>query len=56
MYEHLGNITFSRGRYNGTFTVPIAVHRNRVTTFGSIKAGTAAFADYAINLSVSMKL
>lgn len=49
-------ITFSRGRYSATLTVPIAIHRNRVTTFGSIKAGDAAFADYTLNLSVSMKL
>ncbi len=49
-------ITYSKGRYSGTFTVPIAVHRNRVTTFGSIKAGDAAFADYTFNLSLSLKL
>ncbi len=49
-------ITYSRGRYTGTFTVPIAVHRNRVTSFGSSKAGDAAFADYTFNLSLSMKL
>ena len=49
-------MTFSKGRYSGTFTVPIAIHRNRVTTFGSAKAGDAAFADYTFNLSLSMKL
>jgi hypothetical protein len=49
-------VTYSKGRYSGTLTVPIAVHRNRVTTFGSAKAGDAAFADYTINLSLSMKL
>jgi hypothetical protein len=49
-------VTFSKGRYSGTLTVPVAVHRNRVTTFGAIKAGDAAFADYTINLSLSMKL
>ncbi len=48
--------TYSKGRYSGTLTVPIAVHRNRVTTYGATKAGDAAFADYTINLSVSMKL
>jgi len=49
-------ITYAKGRYSGTLTVPVAIHRNRVTTFGSIKAGDAAFADYTINLSFSMKL
>jgi hypothetical protein len=49
-------VTFGRGRYSGTLTVPIAVHRNRVTTYGATKAGDAAFADYTLNLSVSMKL
>jgi hypothetical protein len=48
--------TYSKGRYSATLTVPVAVHRNRVTSFGAAKAGDAAFADYTINLSVSMKL
>jgi hypothetical protein len=49
-------ITYSRGRYTATFTFPIAIHRNRVPTFGSLRAGDAAFADYTWNLSLSMKL
>jgi len=49
-------VTYSKGRYTVTMTVPIAVHRNRVTTFGSIKAGDAAFADYTWNFNFSMKL
>lgn len=49
-------VTYSKGRYTSTLTVPIAVHRNRVTTFGAIKAGDAAFADYTLNLSVTMRL
>ena len=49
-------VTYGKGRYTGTLTVPIAVHRNRTTTFGSIKAGDAAFADYTINFSLSMKI
>lgn len=49
-------VAFSRGRYSGALTVPIAVHRNRVTTYGQTKAGDAAFADYTLNLSLSMKL
>jgi hypothetical protein len=49
-------VTYSKGRYTATMTVPIAVHRNRVTTFGSAKAGDAAFADYTFNFNFSMKL
>jgi len=49
-------ITYSKGRYSGTFTVPIAIHRNRVVSYGATKAGDAAFADYTLNLSLSMKL
>ncbi|MEN9401870.1 MAG: hypothetical protein RL091_573 [Verrucomicrobiota bacterium] len=48
--------TFSKGRFTSTLTVPIAIHRNRVTTYGAIKAGDAAFADYTINVSVAVKL
>ena len=49
-------MTYTNGRNSGTLTVPVAIHRNRVTTFGSIKASDAAFADYTINMSLSMKL
>jgi len=49
-------VTYGKGRYSATLTVPVAVHRNRVTSYGATKAGDAAFADYTINLSVSMKL
>lgn len=49
-------VAFSKGRYSGALTVPVAVHRNRTTTFGRLTAGDAAFADYTINLSLSMKL
>jgi len=49
-------VSYSKGRYASTLTVPIAVHRNRTTTFGSVKAGDAAFADYTINFSLSMKI
>ena len=49
-------ITYTMGRYTATFTFPIAVHRNRVTTFGSLRAGDAAFADYTWNFSLAMKL
>jgi hypothetical protein len=49
-------IAYARGRYTVSLAVPVAVHRNRTTTFGSIKAGDAAFADYTINVGLSMKL
>lgn len=48
--------TYSRGKFVGTVTVPIAVHRNRTTTFGSVKAGDAAFADWSLNTSFSFRL
>ncbi|MFZ5495033.1 MAG: hypothetical protein ACOZE5_06810 [Verrucomicrobiota bacterium] len=48
--------SFSRGRFSGTITVPIAVHRARTTTFGSIKAGDAAFADWTLNTSFTVRL
>ncbi len=48
--------TFSKGRYAGTVTVPLAVYRARTTTFGSNRAGDAAFADWTLNLSFSVRL
>jgi hypothetical protein len=48
--------TYSYGRYAGTITVPLAVYRARTTTFGSIRAGDAAFADWTLNLSFSVRL
>jgi hypothetical protein len=48
-------VTYSYGKFSGTITVPIAVHRNRTTTFGSVRAGDAAFADYSINTSFSYR-
>jgi hypothetical protein len=49
-------ISYSKGRFSGTITVPWAVHRNRTTTFGSAKAGDAAFADYTVNTSFSWRM
>lgn len=49
-------VTYQKGRYTATFTLPIAVHRNRVTTYGSSRPGDAAFADYTYILTLSMKL
>ena len=48
-------VTFSKGRFSGTLTVPVAVIRNRTTTFGSTRPGDAAFSDYTINLSSSYR-
>jgi hypothetical protein len=44
-------VSYNRGRFSGTITVPILVHANRTTTYGSTRAGDAAFADYTINAS-----
>ena len=49
-------VTYQWGAYSGTLTVPVAVHRNRTTTYGSVRAGDAAFADYTINASFSIRL
>jgi hypothetical protein len=48
-------ISFAKGRFVGTLTVPIAVHHRRSTTFGSSRPGDAAFADYTINSSVGWR-
>jgi len=49
-------VTYTKGRYSGTITFPVAIHRNRVTSYGSLKAGDAAFADYTFNASFSVRL
>lgn len=49
-------VSFSRGRFSTSVTVPIAVYRARTTTFGSIKAGDAAFADWTLNTSLTIRL
>ena len=48
--------SYSRGKFSCTIAVPVAIHRNRTTTFGSIKAGDAAFADWTLNTSFSIRL
>lgn len=48
--------TFSKGRFTAAVTVPLAVHRNRTTTYGSARAGDAAFADWTLNTSFSIRL
>ncbi len=49
-------VTFNKGRFTGTVTVPVAVHHRRITTFGAARPGDAAFADYSINTSFSIRL
>jgi hypothetical protein len=49
-------VTFSKGRFTGTLTVPVAVHHRRITTFGAARPGDAAFADYSINTSFSYRM
>jgi len=49
-------VSYSRGRFSATVTVPVLVHANRTTTYGSKTAGDAAFADYSINTSFSIRL
>lgn len=49
-------VSFSKGNFSGTLTIPIAVHRNRTTSFGSTRAGDAAFADFSINAGLSYRL
>lgn len=48
-------VTYAKGRFVGTVTVPIAVHHRRSTTFGSSRPGDAAFADFTINSSVGVR-
>lgn len=37
-------------------TVPVAIERNRVRTFGASNIGDAAFADYTVNSNISIRL
>jgi hypothetical protein len=48
-------ITYNRGAYTFTLTVPIAMHRNRVVSYGATTAGDAAFADYTINTGLTVR-
>jgi len=49
-------ITYAYKQFTATLTVPVAIHRARTTTYGQLKAGDAAFADYTINLSATLRL
>jgi hypothetical protein len=48
-------VTYIRGKWVATVTVPIAVERNRVRTYGATRTGDAAFADYTINSSLTYR-
>lgn len=48
-------VTYAKGRFVGTLTVPIAVHHRRSTTYGSNRPGDAAFADFTINSSIGVR-
>ena len=49
-------VSFSKGRFTGSFTVPISIHHRRSTTFGATRPGDAAFADLTLNTSLSWRL
>lgn len=48
-------VSYTRGSATFTLTVPVAVHRNRVVSYGSQKAGDAAFADYTLNTALTLR-
>ncbi len=48
-------VAFTKGRITAAVTVPVAVHRRRSTTYGSARAGDAAFADYTVNSSLTVR-
>lgn len=48
-------VSWTKGRWFASLTVPIAVYRNRTTTYGQENPGDAAFADYSINFTGAMR-
>ncbi|HYP16360.1 MAG TPA: hypothetical protein VEQ65_04040, partial [Opitutus sp.] len=48
-------VSFTKGKWTATLTVPIAVHHRRSTTYGSLRPGDAAFADFTINSSLTYR-
>ncbi len=48
-------ISWTQGRWYAGVTVPIAVYRNRTTTFGRTVTGDAAFADFSVNFTGSLR-
>jgi hypothetical protein len=48
-------VAVALGRFTANVTIPVAVHRNRTTTWGSRTAGDAAFADYTVNVGLSWR-
>lgn len=58
-------VSYTKGRYNLNFSVPVAVARNRTQSYedkvrtaetGEYRQGDAAFADYLLNFSISYRL
>ncbi len=49
-------VSFSKGRFTGTFTIPVAIHHRRSHTYGALRPGDAAFADFTVNTSLSWRL
>jgi hypothetical protein len=49
-------VTFSKGRFTGTLTVPVAFEHRRTMTYGATRLGDSAFADFTINTSFSVRL
>jgi hypothetical protein len=48
-------ISWSKGKWFASLTTPVAVYRNRTTTFGQDEPGDAAFADYSVNFSAALR-
>ncbi len=48
-------VTYAKGRFVGTLTVPVAVHHRRSHTYGALRPGDAAFADFTINSSIGVR-
>jgi hypothetical protein len=48
-------ISWTKGRWFASLTVPIAVYRNRTRTYGQEVTGDAAFADYSINFTGALR-
>lgn len=48
-------VTFVRGPFYANVTTPVALERNRQTTYGASAPGDAAFADYTVNITLAFR-
>ncbi len=48
-------ISWTKGRWYAGLTTPVALYRNRTTTYGRTTPGDAAFADFSINFTGAMR-